>query len=101
MNLLEFYNRVSSADSKLRYAKFDEESIVFSLLNSSFRIADINNINISTGNKIDVEFMTEELASLAEDIFGSQIVPGIYNGPLYMMRTSRNMNSLAIELVKL
>ena len=101
MNLIQFHDRLSST-SEQKINNSSEDAVIFGLLNGSFRIEDINNITIDEETKsYHVDFSSEYLAEFAEDKFAMQVIPGIYNRPLYGVSVLRTNNSLAIELTEL
>ena len=98
MNLLEFHDKLSStSDQKVSNAS--EDAVIFALLNGSFHITDIEDISNNKG-KYFVQFISDELVVTAEDRFNEQMIPGIYNRPLYMISAYKNGNkSLVIKLI--
>jgi hypothetical protein len=100
MNLLEFHDKLSStSDQKVNNAS--EDAVIFALLNGSFHITDIEDISINNG-KYFVQFISDELVVTAEGKFNEQLIPGVYNRPLYRVNCSKNgERSLAIKLVSI
>jgi hypothetical protein len=100
MNLIQFHERLSST-SEQKINNSSEDAVIFGLLNGSFRIEDIQNITINEQKEYCVIFSSEYLAKFAEDKFAMQVIPGIYNRPLYGIHVQRDSNSLAIGLIEL
>ena len=104
MNLIDFYNKISSDQdnvlSKTNY--FSEEVTMFNILNGMFLDKDILDIKISRSIVrpiFSVTISTEEIAKNAELNIDKQIVPGAFK-PLYEININRNSNVLDFILVE-
>lgn len=100
MNLLEYHDKISSTIMEKRIARLPEESALFELLNGSFNIHDIADINIEN-EVIEVAFCSIELATRAHDKFDKQNIPGVFKDPLYRLKTKRDQHSLKIEFERI
>ena len=98
MNLLDFHDKLSST-SEQKVCNASEDAAIFALLNGSFHINDIEDISVNE-DEYKVRFRSDELAVTAEDKFNEQMIPGVYNRPLYMISAYRDGDrSLAIKLI--
>ena len=98
MNLLDFHDKLSST-SEQKVCNASEDAAIFALLNGSFHINDIEDISVNEDG-YSVRFRSDELAVTAEDKFNEQMIPGVYNRPLYKISAHKDGDrSLAIKLV--
>lgn len=100
MDILEFHQKLSSPNHE-RIQQYPLLSIIFNMINgSAMKEEEIVNI-VNQGDSFDIHFVNEQHASYAEDILKAQIVPGIYENPLYGIITDCEGNILTIRFIEL
>jgi hypothetical protein len=103
MNLIQFYEKISSDNTTVgNTAYFSEEVTIFNILNGTFPDEDILHIGImSDANPtFKITLRNETIASCAEDNMKDQIVQGAYY-PLYRISVNREGSTLYIKLIQL
>ena len=104
MNLVEFYDKISSSDDKIAKNNrlFSEQVTMYNVVNGYFADEDLINIKIINQEEptFAITLSTEIIASCAEDNLDQQIVPGAYK-PLYRLNVTRNDSTLFVTMNEL
>lgn len=100
MDILEFHQKLSSPNHE-RIQQYPLLSIIFNMINgSAMKEEEIVGI-VNQGDRFEVHFINEQYASYAEGQLKAQIVPGVYDNPLYGIITDCEENILTIRFVEL